>query len=625
MNTAPSRTPGRTSRATALFDQIAKHARIVAVVAVVTFLLIVVSGDLKTMAGEIVAVWFTDGYVLARLMTSSRSQRPAILLGAFIGGLAANLKGGESLYVATAFTLSGIVEACVADWLVPRVRTAAELVRPQAFLRFVIVAGALAPTVSGLFALLLLKGVFTSHPFTSFSNWVISTGLGFIIFTPFSLALLSGEWKALLRHGNRARSLALLVLVGGVTAGIFSQTQYAPLYWALPPLALLAFQAELSTVLLGMLLFIAIAITFTVRGSGPLWADPHESMQDRILSLQFFTVAALSILLPITVLQAQRSRLIAMLADGHRRYRVLAEHSDELVVQLTAEGRFEYLSPRVFGLIGADVGRLAGTPLVDWIHEQDRARVEAAIAATAGGTNDESVRYRLARADGAFVWVQSLIAAMPVGLSDASPGVVLTLRDVSAQVEMEQQRVVQEEKLKRLAYVDSLTGLKNRRYFDEQIVHRLEAAAWSGDTDGLAVLFIDVDYFKAYNDYYGHQEGDRCLHIAAAQLAASVREDDLLARYGGEEFVVALHTVTFEEAVAIAERIRDAVAALQIPHPGSPFGIVTLSVGLAGTSAPCADEGRALLKNADAALYEAKRLGRNRVFSAGVSDTGPAV
>lgn len=625
MNTAPSRTPGRTSRATALFERFAEHARIAAVVAVAAFLLVVVSGDLKTMAGGIVVVWLTNGYVLAQLMANSRSQRPAILFGAFVGGLAANLKGDDSLYVATAFTLSGLMEVCVVDWLVPRVRTAAELVRPHVFLRFVIVAGALAPAVSGLFALVLLTGVFTSHPFTSFPNWIISAGLGCIVFAPFSLAVLSGEWKALLRPGNRTRSLALLMLVCGVSAGIFGQTRYVPLYWTLPPLALLAFQAELSTVLLGTLLFIGIAIGFTLQGSGPLWADPHESMPERILSLQLFTAAALSILLPVAVLQAQRSRLIALLADGQRRYRVLAEHSDELVVQLTAEGRFEYLSPRVFGLIGADVGRLAGTPLVDWIHEQDRPHVETAIAAAAGGTHDESVRYRLSRADGAFVWVQSLIAAMPVGLSDANPGVVLTLRDVNAQVELEQQRAAQEEKLKRLAYVDSLTGLKNRRYFDEQIAQRLDASARPGGMDGLAVLFIDVDYFKAYNDYFGHQEGDRCLHVVAAQLAVSVRDGDLLARYGGEEFVVALHTMTLAEAVGLAERIRADVAALRIAHPDSPFGIVTLSVGLAGTNDDCTDEGRALLKNADAALYEAKRLGRNRVFSAGDGDARFAV
>jgi integral membrane sensor domain MASE1 len=146
----------------------------------------------------------------------------------------------------------------------------------------------LSSPVSGLVAVLLLEGIFTSHPFSSFSNWVISDALGFVIFTPVTLVIVSGEWRSLLERGNRIKSISLLALVGSVTVLIFAQTSYPLLYWMLPPLALLAFQAELSTVLLGTLLFIGISVPLTVHGTGPLWQFAFHSMQERVLALQLF-------------------------------------------------------------------------------------------------------------------------------------------------------------------------------------------------------------------------------------------------------------------------------------------------------------------------------------------------
>ncbi len=584
-----------------------------AFVACVSFCLVVVSGTLKTMAGEIVAIWVADGYALGHMMALPRRRWPLMVASAALGGLAANLMGGETLYVAASFTCSGVFEVCVAAWLGPRASTARELTRPRAFVRFVAAAGVLAPLASGLLASVLLHGVFTPHPFSSFSNWVISASLGFVIIGPVSLVFASGEWRSLLEPGHRLRSFLLLAIVGVSATLVFGATRYPLLFWALPPLALLAFQAELATVLLGTLLFMSIAVVLTIHGTGPLWMFHFVTMQERIVGLQLFAIAALSIVLPIAIVQRQRNRLIAMLTEGNRRYRMLAEHADEVVMQLDASGVFEYVSPRARAVLGYEPVELLSRCLLDLVHPDEREQVAAVLAQAVLGEAPEPVKYRLCRRDRSFMWVRSFLAAMPIGPSDECPALALTLRDIDAQVLAAQRRSVEEESLKRLAYVDSLTGLKNRRFFDAEFERRMHAVTPERQ---LALLFIDVDYFKHYNDCYGHKAGDECLQAVARCISAATRDSDLLARYGGEEFVVLLENCPLPIALKAAERVRSNLEKLAVPHAGSPLGIVTLSVGATEWSGPATSDATQLFDAADAALYEAKRSGRNRVHAA---------
>ncbi|RAU20349.1 diguanylate cyclase [Paramagnetospirillum kuznetsovii] len=164
-----------------------------------------------------------------------------------------------------------------------------------------------------------------------------------------------------------------------------------------------------------------------------------------------------------------------------------------------------------------------------------------------------------------------------------------------------------------LAIKDGLTGLANRRSFDET----LEADWLHAMREGapLSLLLIDVDHFKLYNDTYGHQKGDSCLrHVAEVMTKQVFRPADLAARYGGEEFAVIMPMTDLDGAVRVAERIRIAVSDLELPHSASQTtDRVTLSVG-AATVVPTMDQNPTdLINHADAALYRAKHSGRNRV------------
>jgi diguanylate cyclase (GGDEF)-like protein len=171
------------------------------------------------------------------------------------------------------------------------------------------------------------------------------------------------------------------------------------------------------------------------------------------------------------------------------------------------------------------------------------------------------------------------------------------------------------EQLRQLSFHDSLTGLHNRRYFDEFLEREFKRAQRAGT--GLALIMVDIDYFKAYNDRFGHQAGDEALRQVAAALAlVTQRSNDLAARYGGEEFAIVLPDTSQAGTLAIAESLRQKVEALRIFHPDSPFGVVTISEGVAVQYPKPREQANQLIEAADMALYHSKRAGRNRVSAA---------
>ena len=170
------------------------------------------------------------------------------------------------------------------------------------------------------------------------------------------------------------------------------------------------------------------------------------------------------------------------------------------------------------------------------------------------------------------------------------------------------------EALQRLAEDDGLTRLANRRRFDEELELAWRSHAERGTP--LALVMADIDYFKPFNDRYGHPAGDAALRRVAQASGACARGPlDLVARYGGEELVTLLTDTDLEGAIRLAERQRQAVLGLAIPHEDNDSGVVTLSLGVACCIPGSGSEPESLIERADAALYEAKRMGRNQVVA----------
>ncbi len=166
--------------------------------------------------------------------------------------------------------------------------------------------------------------------------------------------------------------------------------------------------------------------------------------------------------------------------------------------------------------------------------------------------------------------------------------------------------------LKKLANVDGLTGLANRRYLDKYL--KVEIARSIRNGHQLSIIMCDIDHFKKYNDTYGHLQGDDCLKTVASEMnKVCKRASDLVARYGGEEFGIVLPDTSAEDAERLAQKICDVVAGLNIEHSASDHKRVTVSMGLYSGEPDKSHDSEYMLKKADSALYEAKETGRNKV------------
>jgi diguanylate cyclase (GGDEF)-like protein len=276
-----------------------------------------------------------------------------------------------------------------------------------------------------------------------------------------------------------------------------------------------------------------------------------------------------------------------------------------------------WLTPRC----GRAAARVMGHPLFDVFPELRGSRVEAAVlaalfdgTATAIPQTDNPSPFPL-RAAGSFdgPLIEQAVSVSPFR-EEGETFCLVEIRDVSGIVEREKRLLDHAESLRARSYVDGLTGIANRRYFDVALDRELRRAQRLGGS--LSLLLTDIDSFKAYNDHFGHQAGDSCLSSVAQALASRLkRPADVAARYGGEEFAAILPDTDAAQARKLAEGIREYVASLNLPHaPGAVRPHVTLSIGVASMEKGRLEDAKALIEAADKALYAAKRGGRDRVM-----------
>ncbi|HYA73045.1 MAG TPA: PAS domain S-box protein, partial [Roseiarcus sp.] len=305
------------------------------------------------------------------------------------------------------------------------------------------------------------------------------------------------------------------------------------------------------------------------------------------------------------------------LKESEARYRLLAEHGTDMVLELDLDLKRRYVSPACREIFGYEPEEMIGGTSGAMAHPEDAPRLAQAFRSLLDGSVDrQSVIARRRHRDGRWIWVETQYRALKDPGTGALTGIIASVRDISARKAVEDRLAEAYQRLEALAREDGLTGLANRRTFDDALSREYKRSL--RDNRSLGLIMIDVDCFKTFNDRYGHPAGDECLRRISKTLThALFRPGDLAARYGGEEFAVLLPDTDEHGAAIIGERIRQAVLHLAIEHDASRRRIMTVSVGAASVSRNAFEGGpEALLQSADRALYRAKGAGRNKVVRA---------
>jgi diguanylate cyclase (GGDEF)-like protein/PAS domain S-box-containing protein len=339
----------------------------------------------------------------------------------------------------------------------------------------------------------------------------------------------------------------------------------------------------------------------------------HKNAVIRMLFVLVLTslIAIIGFFLVRQLIRGQR--LVSALAAKEADFRLLAEKSSDMVTRIGLDERMQYVSPSSDRIVGWKAEQLTGTPALAGVNAEDLPKVRDVVAALKRGDVTEArLVYRTRHQDAKEVWIESTMQVTRNLDTGKIDGVVAISRDVTQQKNAEA-------KLAALAILDGLTGLANRRRFDERLQEEWARACREGTS--LSLLMVDVDHFKKFNDQYGHQAGDACLQTLAQVLATEARRPaDLAVRYGGEEFAMLLPNTDAAGCKLVGEKIRRGLQQLSIPHAlNIPSQRVTVSLG--GTAirlhADRTTESSSLVQMADRALYAAKEGGRDRLIMAG--------
>ncbi|ARS25815.1 sensor domain-containing diguanylate cyclase [Sphingomonas sp. KC8] len=304
-------------------------------------------------------------------------------------------------------------------------------------------------------------------------------------------------------------------------------------------------------------------------------------------------------------------------------YKTLLESTQAIPWRIDwATMQFTYIGPQIEKLLGWSQD--SWVTVQDWatrIHEDDRERVVNFCVSQSQAGIDHEADYRALTASGGTVWIRDVVHVVrkPDGSVDSLIGFMF---DISERKRTEERVLELQKKLEILSYTDSLTGIANRRSFDTRLENEWKNARRSEQP--LSLLVIDVDYFKQYNDFYGHTEGDACLvQIAQALHGLAKRPRDLAARLGGEEFALLLPETDAEGAQRSAQLCADAIATLRLPHERSEVSsIITVSLGVGTITVGGEGRPQEFVEAVDHLLYAAKRNGRNRFEWARMQQTG---
>lgn len=307
----------------------------------------------------------------------------------------------------------------------------------------------------------------------------------------------------------------------------------------------------------------------------------------------------------------KRNRLEEEVRKNEELYRFITENTTDLISFLNPNGYYEYLSPSCKDLLDFNQEEMIGNHLFDYLHPDDVEKVTALLLEADSELDFAAFSHRVKKKDGSYIWIETNARTIRKH-SRKLEGIVAVSRDITERLEKEKRLHEANVMLRYISNMDGLTGIANRRYFDEKLQE--EWNRLKRKSNPFSAIMIDIDFFKKFNDFNGHQAGDECLRQIASVLKNTVkRPGDFAARYGGEEFVILLPETDKEGAAHVAQLLQANVKNLNIPYISTEKEpIVSISVGSATLIPNEKTKPEDLIKLADTELYIAKESRQNQ-------------
>lgn len=549
--------------------------------------------------GGVAFIWISTAILAADLMARPRKQWIQSIIPCAIASILATGFLGLGWEMALPFAVINMTEAVLAAWLFLKL---ADPKRPLGSLgwlmQFVASVGIVAPLVAGTMAAGAVTLIGLS-PVTNFITFVTGHALGNVTLTPLALLLTKGNREMLvkdLRRRDKVEVAALLILVVMVAGWVFNQQQLPLLFLPVLPVILVAFRVGRGGVAVAIALLAIIGGLCSAIGHGPIQLI-DASFGLRIQFFQFYLATTVLTLLLVSADLENRARLHRLLGESEASYRLIADHSSDIILHLTVDGMIRFASPSCRQL-GYEPEELIGRSCAMLIApEHLEQATQAHLRSLVMTDRANRFEYLAMTASGERRWSETH-ARLMLDDNGRPEGILSIVRDIS-----EQKRV--ERALSEAARIDSLTGLSNRLAYREAIERREQR---DGDV-GACVAMFDIDHFKRVNDRFGHDAGDIVLQGFAELARRVVRTGDLVARLGGEEFAIFFPNTALPQALAVCDRLRTELGST-IFRAGHDAIAVTISGGVAQLGDGGID---AALKIADMALYRAKQAGRNQL------------
>lgn len=589
------------SRAMKAIDTSASQWLRIAVFSAAFFLVTSLTIGVTRYGGGLALVWFGSAIAAAMLIGLSRDywlRGLLVIMG--VSALATSLFGfGPRM--AAPLALVNVFEAWLVAQLLLTLRPQRDWLDDVGGLTVLVIAGGVvAPGVSaivgGYAASFAAPGGWLHHA----GSWWAGHGLGTVIGLPLALLALGTPLADIRARWNRRRAGELvlhLTLITAVSALALGQSRMPLFFVPILPLLLASFRCGREGASFGIIVIAAIC----ALNSGPGGMIERYALTPgtTVLFLQVYIACLTLLAIPLSVGLRQYKLLLIELEERRALKRLIAENSDDALLNLDGEGAVRYASPAASRLSGIE--ELVGEPLTVFFDPLDAELVRGALAQAAAAPGETVDMERAVVRDEEQLWLEAKIRAVALDTApDELHGYAVTIRNVTARKQAELDAI-------RAAETDALTGLANRR----ALLGQLERGLAHAEQRPFALAILDLDYFKGVNDAHGHIAGDRVLREVAQVMRRMSSPSRYFARLGGEEFALISRQPSFEASLALCEQLRAAIGALAFAAPdGSTYGI-TASIGCTRIAQP--GTAAQALQAADALLYHAKHAGRDRV------------